>query len=96
MGFYGKKKIKEIEAAGQFVMAIMRDVQELLAIGSARIESAIPLRSLAAGESVGTALVAVRILSRTGTPRAEPRSEASPVPTRNYGSGDLKVSIKCF
>jgi len=28
MGFYGKKKIKEIEAAGQFVIAIMRDVQE--------------------------------------------------------------------
>jgi hypothetical protein len=28
MGFLGKKKIKEIEAAGQFVMAIMRGVQE--------------------------------------------------------------------
>jgi len=28
MGFLGKKKIKEIEAAGEFVMAIMRGVQE--------------------------------------------------------------------
>ena len=74
MGFYGKKKIKEIEAAGQFVMAIMRDVQEYWLSASARIELAIPLRSLAAGESVGTALVAVRILSMTGTPRTEPRS----------------------